>query len=295
MATPELFEPKLIRLLKEFWQAITIVGESGESARVINGGLDVNIQDQSTPSIEHFMYQELADVVIIGTPTKGTNILTLQAAHGFGAPVAPNKDYLNIHYVDNDLPGFVGTRFNQFAVVAVVGNNISITPPLPYDLDPSKVETSKRVNVNMGIDGGTLASPIKFETRPPNGLMWDLTRFIGDMILDSGGDDGKFGNITALTNGIYFGFEGDNFTEYQLAIFDNGGWRSSAYDVEFTTRSGGGGDFGMAIRKTSAGQDKLGVAIRLDGTSNDTFVKYLQDQLGLLLRYRIKIMGHVVE
>jgi hypothetical protein len=260
-----------------------------------SNSVDVNIQDQTTPPIEHFMYQELADVVIAGTLIKGTNVITLEAGHGFAAPVAPNKDYLNIHYVDTSIPALVGVRFSQHAVVGVAGNDISITPPIAYDLNPVNVETSKRVNVNMAIAGGTHLSPIRFETRPPNGLKWDLTRFIGDMILTSLADDGLFGNIAALTNGVYFGFEGDNFTDYQLAIFDNGGWRASAYDVEATVRSGGSGDFGLAIRKTSAGQDKLGVAIRLDGELNDKFIKSLQDDLSSLVRYRIKIMGHVVE
>jgi hypothetical protein len=205
-----------------------------------------------------------------------------------------DRDYINIHYVAPLIQGFIGARCNQFAVVGISGNNISITPPLPYDLDVTKIETSKRVNVNMSVIGSFL-SPQKFETRPPNGLQWDLTRFIGDMILTSLADDALFGNIPALQNGIFYGFEGDNFTEYQLAVFDNGGYRASAFDVQYTTRSGGGGDFGLTVRKTSAGMDKMGVAIRLDGLTNDKFVKYIQDTLVTIPRYRIKIMGHVVD
>jgi hypothetical protein len=274
---------------------IDVNGNVVEVPIEVDGSIPVMTQNRTTPSVEHFMYQELNDVVITGTPAKGTNVLTLSPGHSFVAPVAPNKDYLNIHYVDEGIGGFVGVRFNQFAVVAVVGDQVTITPPLPYDLDPAKVEFSKRVNVNMGIAGGTLAAPIKFQTYPPDGLKWDLTRLIADMILTSAADDGKFGNIPALANGVYFGFESPAFTEYQLSIFDNGGWRASAYDVETTIRSGGGGDFGLAVRKTSAGEDKLGVAIRLDGALGDSFVKYLQDDLALLGRYRIRVMGHVVQ
>jgi hypothetical protein len=239
------------------------------------------------------MYQELNDIVITGTPTRGTNILTLEAGHGFSVLAAPNKEYLNIHYVDTSLPGVLGTRFSQHAVVDVDGNDISITPPIAHDLDSAKVEFSKRVNVNMAILG-TFASPIKFITYPPNGQKWHLTRMIIDMIMTSGGDDGKFGNLTALTNGEYFGFENPVFAYYALAVFDNGGWRASAYDVEYITRSGGGGDFSLAVRKTSGGEDKLGVVIELDGSTLDSFVKYTQDDLQLLGRYRIKIMGHLV-
>lgn len=259
-----------------------------------NLGIDVNLQDQTTPTIEHFLYQELNNVTITGTPTKGTHILTLSAGHSFVDPAGFDKDYLNIHYIDPDLPQTQGMRFNQFAVIDVDGNDISITPPLPYDLIVARIETSKRVNVNMNLLG-TFASPIKFETRPPDGQKWDLTRFLPDMILSSGGDDGKFGNIAGgLANGEYFGFEGDLFTEYQVALFDNGDLRSTAFDLTYPARSGGQGDFGLGTRKTVAGQDKSGVAIRLNGANNDKFVKYTQDNLTTLLRYRIKVMGHIV-
>ena len=170
-------------------------------------------------------------------------------------------------------------RFNQFTVIAVAGNNISITPPLPYNFIAANVETSKRVSVNMNVLG-TFASPIKFETHPPNGQQWDLTRLIPDMILGTGGDDGKFGDIAGgVLNGEYFGFEGDLFTEYQVSIFDNGDLRSTAFDLHYPARSGGSGDFGLGTRKTVAGQDKSGVAIRLNGTNNDKFVKYTQEDL----------------
>ena len=279
-------------------QKVLIAGaNTGEQVRSTNGGLDVNIQDQTTPSVEHFLYQEQNDISFIGNLTKGQNIFALNPGHNIvnDSFTNPNdRDYINIHYVDADLPGVLGARFNQFAVVTISGNNISVTPPIPYDLDISKIETAKRVRVNMAV-AGTHTTPVKFETRPPNGLRWDLTRMILDMILTSGADDGKFGNLPALINGIYFGFEGDNFTEYQLTVIDNGGFRASAFDVLYTSRSGGGGDYGQAVRKTSAGQDKLGVTIRLDGVTNDKFVKYVQDSLLLLNRYRVKIMGHVVE
>jgi hypothetical protein len=271
--------------------------ENGKRAIAISSGgspVDVANQDQTTPSIEHFLYRELNDVVILNPLTKGQNTIDLSTGHGFTVPLT-YKEYLNVYYEDPDLPGALGSRFNQFAVVAVNGDTISITPSMPYDLDTAKITSSKRVNVNQSIDAGSLVTPIKYKTRPPGNTKWDITRFIIDMILTSAGDDGKFGNLPPLTNGVFFGFEGDLFTEYLLAIFDNGGFRATAYDVQYTVRSGGAGDFGMAVRKTSAGMDKLGVAVRLEGETNDHFVSYVQDALTGIVRYRVKIMGHIVE
>ena len=260
-----------------------------------NEGTDVNVEDQITPPIENFLYLELNSVTITGTPAKGTNVLTLSAGHNFIDPVGFERDYLNIHYVDESLPGKSGLRFNQFAVIDVTGNDITINPKLPYDLSPAKVETSMRVTVNMNLLG-TVADPIKFETRPPNGQVWHITRILPDMILTTLGDDGKFGNIAGgLANGEYLGVEGDNRTDYHVALFDNGDLRSTAFDLIYVLRSGGTGDFGIGTRKTYAGPMKSGVAIDLNGSVNDKFVKYTQDDLTSLLRYRIKIDGHIVK
>jgi hypothetical protein len=258
--------------------------------------LDVNVQDQTTPSIEHFLWEDKNDVVITSNLSRGDNVIPLQAGHNIVNASGFDRDYINIYYSDSDVPGdFVNNRFSQHAVVGINTNDISVTPPIAYDLDTTKVVSSKRVNVNMAQTVATFASPITFKAYPPPNIQWDLTRLIADKILTSAGDDGKFGNIAALQNGIYFGFENVAFAEYQLAIFDNGGWRATAFDVNYTIRSGGTGDYGMAIRKTSAGQDKLGVAIRLDAATNDVFVSRVQDDVTLIPRFRVKIMGHIVD
>jgi len=165
--------------------------------------------------------------------------------------------------------------------------------------DPFEILKSLRVCVNLAettITGvGTLDDPVEFSIEPPIESKWDLTRSMHVMILDSGADDGKFGNIAKLTNGIYFGFVSDIEQAFLVNIKDNSDYRSTCYDVQYTTRSGGGGDFGMAARKTFGGLDKYGVVIRLDGASNDRFIVRIQDDLSDLVQFKIKLMGHVVE
>jgi hypothetical protein len=266
----------------------------------IRNSISVSNSESETPAIEHFLYEELQTVVITGTPLKGDYQLTLETGHGFVAPVAPNRDYLNIHYVANptDSTDFVNNRFSQHAVVAVAGDVISISPPLAFDIDITKIEKSKRVNVNMAKTTGTLAAPRKFFTTPPDGMSWNLRRLMVDMILTSAADDGKFGNIeNGLANGVFFGFESpvSLFAEYNVVVFDNGGFRSTAYDVDYTVRSGGAGDFGLSMRKTFAGAGKYGSVIRLDGTLDDEFTGYVQDNLTTIPRFRVKVMGNIAE
>lgn len=258
----------------------------------LNGkrSLESNNPVPDSPVINHFLYQELADVVILNDPVKRSNEITLQAGHGFVAPVAPNRDYLNIHYDDTVLEGFIGTRFSQHAVVIVAGDVITITPPLPYDFVAAEAESTKRVNVNMAVLG-SLASPIKFITTPPSGQIWSMYRFIVDMILSTLGDDGKFGNISQLTNGTYYGIESTEYTDYHSSIFDNGDYRSVAYDIDYPIRSGGGGDFGMGCRKTFS---RTGSIETIEGGVSE-FVKYIQDDLTGLGRYRFKIGGTIIK
>lgn len=257
----------------------------------LNGkrSLESNDPIPDSPVINQFLYQELADVVILNDPVKGTRLIDLQAGHGFIAPVAPNRDYLNIHYNDTSISGFIGTRFSQHALVAVNVNQITITPPLPYDFVTGKEESTKRVNVNMAVNGSV--TPVRFAITPPVGQIWSMYRFIADMILSTAGDDGKFGNLAALTNGTYYGIESTDYTDYHSAIFDNGGYRSIAYDLEYPLRSGGGGDFGMGCRKTFS---RTGSIESLEGGVSE-FVKYIQDDLTGLGRYRVKIGGTIIK
>ena len=247
---------------------------------------DVFIQDQHTAPIEHFLAQPLENVIIQSPVAQLSNTFVLNLGHG-----ADVGEFLEIRYVDyaNSL-----LRHFQSRIVTVVGQTVRTGMPISFNFDPAKVQTAEIVNVNMAVIGDVDAR-VRFRTFPPDRLEWDITRSIVDMILDSGADDGKFGNINALTWGVFFGFEGARSSEYLVNIIDNGGWRSTAFDTTYTTRSGGGGDFGMTTRKTAAGQDKYGVTIRLDGRLQDNFVKYIQDPLGGLVRYRTKIMVHVVD
>jgi hypothetical protein len=257
-----------------------------------NGVTSVTTAASDAPAIEHFLFEELNDVVILGAPARNTDVLNLAPGHGFLNPVVPNADYLNIHYVDPEIPGFVGNRFSQHVVTNVTGDTITITPPIAYDLDPAKVEFSKRVNVNMAVNG-TRLNKLEFKTYPPNGSKWEIRRFMPSMILTTSGDDGKFGNLNPLVEGLYFGFENPFFAEYNVFIFDNGDFASSAYDVKYPIRSGGGGSFGMNVRKSIAGEDKSGVVITLNGVTSDEFKAYIQDPLGAIPRFRIKITGDI--
>jgi len=262
-----------------------------------NDALRVKSVESESPAFEHFLYEELNDVVIVGTYSAGDYELTLQAGHNYVNPAAPNADYLNIAYEGNPgvITDFVNNRFSQHKVTNVATNVITISPPLAYDFDPVNVEKSKRVNVNLSKTAALPGTKIKFFATPTNGLVWNTRRLMVDMILNGAPDDALFGNLAQIPNGVYFGFESpvSLFREYNVSVFDNAGFRATAYDVAYTTRSGGGGNWGLSMRKTFAGVGQYGSVIRLDGSLSDQFVAYVQDDLTLIPRFRVKIMGNI--
>lgn len=250
--------------------------------------VDVFVQDQTTPAVEYFLYQELNDVTIIVGGVSKSSTLTFSAGHGFTL-----GDFIHLEYFD--LTYTIPARIYQAEVVGVAGDVISFDKFFGFDIVPGPaVISSKRVNTDMSVLG-SYASPVQFKFCTFDGLDMDLTRTMVDMNLTSGPDDGLYGNLARLTNGVFFGFEGDALDYYLVAIKDNGEYRSTAFDVSTNQRSGGGGTHGLTVRKTFAGNDKYGVAVRLEAALNDCYVSYVRDDLTLISRHRVTVMGHIVQ
>lgn len=253
--------------------------------------VDVFLQDQTTPPVEYYLYRELDSFTIAQAAASRTNTLELVAGHA----VTPG-DFLNIYQEDTDFEGTGTTRksFIQPEVISVATNTIRLDRFIGFDLDPAYVVSSDRVEVDI-VSVGTLDNPIKYELCVPDNLIWDLTRIMPSMILGGAPDDGLFGSLPALTNGIAYGFESDAFDSYLINTKTNSDFRATAFDVSYTARSGGQGSWGMNVRKSFAGPDKYGVAIRLAGETSDCFVLYVQDDLTGINQFRAKIMGHFTE
>ena len=250
--------------------------------------VDVLVQDQHTVPVELFLSRELNAVVINTAAGARTNTLLLDPGHGFVV-----GDFINIYHIDLNFLGAGLTRrkFVQLEVVSVVTNTIRTDMYIGFDLTPANVIYSNRVTAEQNVLG-TIDTPVKFELCVPPELQWDITRLMPTMVLATQPDDALFGDIAALTNGVMYGFENNFFEVYLFSIKSNAGWKGTAYDVNYAARSGGGGSWGMSVRKSIAGEDKYGVAIQLTGSSNDCLVKYVQDDIRGINAFRDKVMGH---
>jgi len=136
---------------------------------------------------------------------------------------------------------------------------------------------------------GTMASPRKFKLIPEPGSVFHITRILITITHTTASDLGLFGNLSRLANGVvlrvYVGGQYYTFTNWKAASEI----KDDMFDVEFDTRSSGGGTYGTSCRGSF---DRIKVAVRLDGSDSDYMEVYVQDDLSTLLSFNIKGQGH---
>lgn len=179
-------------------------------------------------------------------------------------------------------------RLFQGVVKSVVGNTVTFNAPTDQEFTTEAIVSFGEWNMNGDGSGVTLT----YKVQPPAGSKWDITRIIFGMLDDSPMDDGKFGGIASLPNGIvlrvFNGCEKNIFV-----VNDNGGLRERSFDVEYADKAPAG-DYGFGCRRTFGGQDKNGVTIRLDGDTNCQLQMLVRDDLTQLLKLAVVVQGHRV-
>lgn len=263
----------------------------GELVIALNAPVGTTIEDHTEINVDYYMSQELNDVSFAVAPVKGDNVFELNAGHGIVNASGNDRDFLNLYYRDDNLQPVLGRRFTQFAVVAIDGNTISVTPPIPHDVNLSNIQSFKRVSLNMAVVG-SFASPQLFQIYPNSGVIWNIKKFVLDFILSAAGDDSKFGGGDPLANGLYFSADGDAGAFYTLAFFDNADFRASTFELEYIDRSQPQAEYGMAVNKDLSNTT---ASLRLKGDGNDKFFANIQDDLTDvargILRFRVRILG----
>lgn len=246
-----------------------------DCAEVAKGNLKVILQDQTTDPIEFYLMQILNNVTIAINSTLENENVTLEPGHGF-----VTGNYICFQE-DNHL--------FQAEVLNVIGDTIIFDTPLDFNFGTNAYGC--RANINMAVDGSSLPHPL-FIAKPITGqwtVQWDITRIVCSIKDNTAMDSGKFGGITALTEGVILRKKNGVFKNL-FNVKTNGDYADSAFDVEYDDRAPSG-TFGFRVRKTWAGQEKSGVAIRLDADKNEELQNVIQDNLLGLSDYRCKVQG----
>ena len=244
------------------------------------GGYVLNIHDPdiAKPIVNKYLSQDTATTSTLAVAA-AVDDYTITVANGAVFTVG---DYIKIDTTAQE---------STFAKITIIATNVLT---LDRRLDNAHIigDIVTKVIIDMATTGqtGTLAAPQIYMAGPPSGEVWHITRLLFTMVHGTAGDLGLFGNLTALTNGCLFRAYNDG----AYRILTN--WKSSAdfkvdmYDVDFDSRSSGGGQYGTSGRGTFA---NAGTVLRLDGTTGDQIQLYVQDNITALDLFEMKIQGHV--
>lgn len=179
-------------------------------------------------------------------------------------------------------------QYQQVEVVIIATNIITIDTPLdrawsgvhPYGL------------TQMNVDGSSV--PVTFALSVPSGMNLEVIRIIVHIEDNSAMDDGKFGAVTALTNGFVVRVNRANGTSYEtiMNVKTNGEFAQRSYDIAYSDNAPSG-TYGFRSRRTFGGDNRNGSAIFLNGTNGDILECIVQDDLTGLLGFGISIQGHI--
>lgn len=247
---------------------------------VIEASVDVNIQDQHSEVIDLYVSQLIQTVVLTTNTAINDKVITITSGV---QPINGNIICLK-----------EASAFYQGVILSSVvnGTDWDVTLDTPLDFAYTTLGGCSERNINLAVDGSVTA--VEFVVSPVNltaGTEWDVTRLLGSMLDSSSMDDGLFGALPALTNGMYFRIENGVFKNL-LNIKTNGDWRIRMFDVDYSAKAPAG-QYGLSFRKTYAGQSKSGVTLRIK--DDDRIVVVVQDNLTGLDSFRIVVQGHVVE
>jgi hypothetical protein len=250
----------------------------GNPLKSFNGAIDIHDSDVHHSFINNYFHQHTATSTTFAVAaTAGSTQITLTSAAGFAV-----GDYLHIQ---DGVSEIVHPK-----ITVLVGTLATLDRPIDNSYAIGDTITKAILTMNAS---GTLASPQSFKAFPSATEVWHIDTITLEMTHSSAGDNGLFGNLSALTNGmvlrVYNGTTGLNTT---LANWKtNGDIVVDIGNISYSARSGGGGSYGT----NSIGNFKgnAGSVVFVDGIAGDYMEILIQDNLSTLNSFRVKVQGHI--
>lgn len=244
----------------------------------VNGGLDVNIQSQTSALFQYYMMNEIkTDITLTSDASIGDETVNVSAGHGFVTDAVSPGERIVL---------WENSRFCQLIVTAVSTNTLTLEEPLACDFTSANAQVV-RGNISMNVNGSV--TPVDFKLQLRN---FTIPIDIGTVIItmQSGAtapDDGTFGGKAALTNGVFFRKEDSvtfslgNYKSNQDFI-DNGG------DVTYSDSAPSGT---YATRINFDIENIFGQVIRIDPNNNDYIFSEVRDNISGLDRFTVSFIG----
>lgn len=243
--------------------------------RMLTFGLDIWVQDQTTPPfLRYFMTEDKTDITLTSVVSKDDTVISVSSGHGFTA----GGEYILIMY---------GDYAQQSKVLNVSDNDITIESPIGINLPIENVQII-RGSIEMNVDGSS--TPVTFYCRIGNNARPIHIQHMHVFMTDATeGTDVLYGGATALTNGLFVRKE--NEIGINLGVY-----KSNQDFLQFGSGNGHnyiervlGTDFGMNFPFEL--KKNYGVVLQLSN-SQEYIKAVVRDNLTVLTSHRIVATGH---
>lgn len=244
-----------------------------------NGSVPVTIQDQTTPPFIIYASQVTNETTLAIAAAPDDTDITVTDSTGIIV-----GDYLGIFNTATDA-FYVGT------VIGIALNVLSMDTPIDMDFEIG--DTVGTGITNMNVDGSTTTQVFTLRGADPGlSVTLDITRIMILCVTDTATELTDFGDISGgLLKGLVMR-RADGMINNIFNFKTNIEMKGAMFDWDALEASNPGqGVFGFSGRLTFAGQNKMGVVIRIGpGESLELLV---QDNLESLLRLNVIFEGSV--
>jgi len=252
-----------------------------------NGAIPVNIQDQHTPVIIA-KFSQTHDSTTLASPVV-INDRTINITNASGFVVG---DYITLFNPD-------AVRFSLFTAIGVSGNIITLDTPLDFNYSAGTFVDAGITN--MAVDGSTTTQIFGLRgSGAPEGveLSFDVTRVIFTMVTEDPISLSLFGDLTELENGLVLR-KRDGVYNNIFNVKSNREMANLMYDfTPAVATNPSQGENGFVSRITFAGQNKMGVTIRLEtGQDLELLVQDALDAIqagSQIITFEAIAEGHIV-
>jgi len=249
----------------------------------VEGGIDVHIQSQTSQLFRYILMQEIkTDITLTSAASVDDTVINVSAGHGFVGPVTAPGEYIVLRS---------GDFFAQVKTKSVTDNAVTIVVPLDtaFTVDAEVIRGSSYMNV----DGSS--APVSFvcSLGDSGGVVpVDVQKVL--ITMQSGAtvpDDGTFGGIPAIANGVYF--RKNNTAPVNLGNYtSNQAFREIGGNIDYTQKAPAGT---YATNIIIDIQEAFGQVIRLNPRTGDTIGAIVRDDIDALAFFTISLLGSYTE
>lgn len=247
-----------------------------------NGGVPVNLQDQTSPPVIFYLNQKTGESTLAAPTVINTYTITVTDATTFIV-----DRYVGLYNIQNQ-------RVYSGIILSVAGNVLTMNNPLNFAYQSGDFIASGIINMNVNGSVTPQIFSLRVTTPPLLRAVVDITRINYLIKTNTAVSLSDFGDITnGLARGCLLRKTNDEILNI-YNIRDNSRFlQLSGIDwVPFSAANPGTDIYGCACRITFAGQNKMGVVIRVEPGEDIEFL--IQDDLTSLIEFTALIEGHVV-